>query len=138
MNRKSFASLAFSLALTLFFMGSLPLAASEAPYAPIGITETPVATETPTRAPTNTPTLQPAPTAARAPADTAVPPTATPTLTPATTPTPTRALVLPVTGDPAEPADGLRWLPQILALILGGLAVLMIGLAPSRRHTPRN
>lgn len=148
MNRKTFASLSFSLALTLFIMGSLPLAASEAPYAPIGITETPMATETSTSAPTNT---LPAPT--NTPTNTPVPtrtPTNTPpqaptnarvvvevTLTPTTTPTATRIVVLPVAGGPGEPVDALRWLPEILALILGGLAALAIGSDPHANHTPR-
>ena len=139
MNRKMLASLSISLVMILFVMGSLPLAASEAPYAPLGITETPVATETSTNtppAPTNTPTPTTAP--VQSAANTAVPVTPTPTPTPASTPTPTRVIVLPVAGGPAEPVDALRWLPEILALILGGLAALAIGSDPRAHHTPRN
>ena len=129
MNRKTLAFFSISLLLTLFVMDSLPLAASEAPYAPLGITETPVATETSTNtppAPTNTPTPTNAP--AQSPANTAVPATSTPTLTPASTPTATPVLVLPVTGAPGETIDD--WfvgLPVILALIVGGVAALALG-----------
>ncbi len=139
MNRKTFASLSISLGLTLFVMGSLPLAAAESPNAPLGITETPVATETSTNtppAPTNTPTPTKAPT--QSPANTAVPATPTPTVTPASTPTATRVIVLPVAGGPAEPGDPLRWFPEIITLILGGLAALAIGSDPRARHAPRN
>lgn len=141
MNRKTFAYLFFSLVLTLFVMGSLPLSASGTPNAPVGITETPVATETSTSAPTSTPTPTPtraatqAPT--QAPADTPVPATPTPTLTPASAPTATRVLVLPVAGGPAEPGDPLRWVPEVFALILGGLAALAIGSDPHANRTPR-
>ncbi len=135
MHRKTFAYLSISLGLTLFVMGSLPLAASEAPYAPLGITETPMATETSTNAPTNTPAPTQTPTSA--PTNTPTPtrpvatsqpnmniPAAEATLTPTSTPTATRVLVLPVTGEPAEPVSGL---PEILALILGGVAALATG-----------
>ena len=44
MNRKTFASLSVGLGMTLLVMGSQPLAASDTPYAPLGFTETPVAT----------------------------------------------------------------------------------------------
>ena len=149
MNRKTFASLSFSLVLALFVIGSLPLSASGAPNAPVGITETPVATETstvaptntpmptqtPTNAPTQTPTNTPMPT--QAPGNTPVPATPTPTLTPASTPTATRVLVLPVAGGPAEPGDPLRWVPEVFALILGGLAALAIGSDPHANPTPR-
>lgn len=141
MNRKTFAYLFFSLVLTLFVMGSLPLSASGTPNAPVGITETPVATETSTSAPTSTPTPTPtraatqAPT--QAPADTPVLATPTPTLTPASAPTATRVLVLPVAGGPAEPGDPLRWVPEVFALILGGLAALAIGSDPHANRTPR-
>ena len=126
MNRKTFASLCISLVLALFVMGSLPLASADAPNAPVGITETPVATETSTSAPTNTPTPTKAP--AQSPANTAVPSTSTPTLTPASTPTATPVLVLPVSGAPSEPIDD--WfvgLPAILALIVGAVAALALG-----------
>ena len=139
MNRKTLASLSISLGLTLLVMGSLPLAASDTPYAPLGITETPVATETSTNtppAPTNTPT--PTKALTQSPANTAVPATPTPTVTSVSTPTATRVLVLPVAGAPEEPADGLRWLPEILALILGGLAALAIGSDPRANHTPHH
>ena len=145
MNRKTFASLSFSLLLALFVIGSLPLSASGAPNAPVGITETPVATETstvaptntpmPTQTPTNAPTNTPMPT--QAPGNTPVPATPTPTLTPASTPTATRVLVLPVAGGPAEPGDPLRWVPEVFALILGGLAALAIGSDPHANRTPR-
>ena len=145
MNRKTFASLSFSLVLALFVIGSLPLSASGAPNAPVGITETPVATETstvaptntpmPTQTPTNAPTNTPMPT--QAPGNTPVPATPTPTLTPASTPTATRVLVLPVAGGPAEPGDPLRWVPEVFALILGGLAALAIGSDPHANPTPR-
>lgn len=149
MNRNTLAYLSISLGLTLFVMGSLPLAASEAPYAPLGITETPVATETSTNAPTNTPAPTQTPTSA--PTNTPTPtrpvatsqpnmniPAAEATLTPTSTPTATRVLVLPVAGGPAEPVDALRWVPEMLALILGGLAALAIGSDPRARHAPRN
>ena len=145
MNRKTFASLSFSLVLALFVIGSLPLSASGAPNAPVGITETPVATETstvaptntpmPTQTPTNAPTNTPMPT--QAPGNTPVPATPTPTLTPASTPTATRVLVLPVAGGPAEPGDPLRWVPEVFALIRGGLAALSIGSDPHANPTPR-
>ena len=138
MNRKTFASLSVGLVMTLFAMGSQPLAASDTPNAPLGITETPVATETSTNtppAPTNTPTPTRAPT--QSPANTAVPATPTPTVTPASTPTATRVLVLPVAGGPAETSDAPSRIPEIIALILGGLAALAIGSDPHANHTPR-
>ncbi len=142
MNRKTFASLSVGLVMTLFVMGSQPLAASDTPNAPLGITETPVATETSTNtppAPTNTPTPTKAPTQAptQAPANTAVPATPTPTVTPASTPTATRVIVLPVAGGPAETRDAPSQIPEIIALILGGLAALAIGSDPHANHTPR-
>jgi hypothetical protein len=135
MNRKTLASLSISLGLTLLVMGSLPLAAAESPNAPLGITETPMATETSTNAPTNTPAPTQTPTSA--PTNTPTPtrpvatsqpnmtiPAAEATLTPTSTPTATRALVLPITGEPAGPVSGL---PEILVLIFGGVAALAMG-----------
>ena len=139
MNRKTFASLSVGLGMTLLVMGSQPLAASDTPYAPLGITETPVATETSTNtppAPTNTPT--PTKALTQSPANTAVPATPTPTVTPVSTPTATRVLVLPVAGAPAAPVEGLPWVPAMLGLILGGLAALAIGSDPRANHTPHH
>ncbi len=154
MNRKTLASLSISLGLTLLVMGSLPLAAAESPNAPLGITETPMATETSTNAPTNTPVPTQTPTNTPMATQTPTPTrplatsqpnmnlasgeTPTPTSTSTGTPTATRVLVLPVAGAPGEPADGLRWLPEILALILGGLAALAIGSNPRANHTPHH
>ena len=138
MNRKTFASLSAGLVMTLFAMGSQPLAASDTPNVPLGITETPVATETSTNAPTSTPTNAPTPTR---PVATSQPnmnvPAAEATLTPTSTPTATRVIVLPVAGGPTEPGDPLRWFPEIITLILGGLAALAIGSDPHANHTPR-
>lgn len=136
MNRKTLASLSISLGLTLFVMGSLPLAASDTPNVPLGITETPVATETSTNTPpTNTPTPTRAPPQPQA--NTPVPATPAPTFTPTPTPTATRVLVLPVAGGPADPADAPSRIPEIIALMLGGLAALAIGSDPRAHHIRR-
>lgn len=138
MNRQTFAYLSVGLTVSLFVLGSMPLAAADSPNLPLGITETPVATETATNTPP-APTATPTPT--RAPANTPAP-TATIALTPASTPavtaTSTRVIVLPSTGGPDNAGGTLQWIPEIIALIVGGLAALLLGadqraMRPDRR-----
>ena len=142
MNRQTFAYLSVGLTVSLFVLGSMPLAAADSPNLPLGITETPVATETATNtppAPTATPTPTRAP--AQAPANTPAPTATialTPTSTPAVTATSTRVIVLPSTGGPDNAGGTLQWIPEIIALIVGGLAALLLGadrraMRPDRR-----